>query len=136
MANLQNVETPWKTQLTTLQSQDTVLSSIGTLLSNLSNDMSSLTDFTGVLAQKTGASSNTNVLELTAASTSAVAGTHTVVVNNLAQTASGYLDAITNASDTLAGSISLQVGSGTAENIVIGAAPARLRPTPSTPAAA
>ncbi len=118
------METPWKTQLTTLQSQDTALSSIGTLLSNLSNDMSSLTDFTGVLAQKTGASSNTNVLELTAASTSAVAGTHTVVVNNLAQTASGYLDAITNASDTLAGSISLQIGSGTAENIVIGAAPA------------
>src|ERR1700686_3678104 len=76
VANLQKVETPWKTQLTTLQSQDTALSSIGTLLSNLSNDLTSLTDFSGVLAQKTGASSNTSVLELTAASTSAVAGTH------------------------------------------------------------
>src|SRR5260370_4124579 len=94
VANLQKVETPWKTQLATLQSQDTALSSIGTLLSSLSNDVNSLTDFTGVLAQKTGASSNTSVLELTAASTSAVAGAPTVVVNNLAQTSSRYIDAV------------------------------------------
>jgi flagellar hook-associated protein 2 len=112
MANLQGVETPWKTQLTTLQSQDTVISSLGTLLSNLSTDMSGLTDATGVLAQKTGSSSDTNVLELTAASNAAMAGTHTVTVTNLAQTSSGYLDKITNASDKLSGSISLQVGTG------------------------
>jgi flagellar hook-associated protein 2 len=31
VANLQNVETPWKTQLTSLESQDTVISSLGTL---------------------------------------------------------------------------------------------------------
>ena len=78
VANLQNVETPWKTQLTSLQSQDTVISNLGSLMSNLSNDMSSLTDFDGILAQKTGSSSNTNVLELTSASSSATAGTHTV----------------------------------------------------------
>jgi len=46
---------------------------LGTLFSNLSNDMSSLTDMQGILSQKTGSSSNTNVLELTAASTSASA---------------------------------------------------------------
>jgi flagellar hook-associated protein 2 len=113
VANLQKVESPWKMQLATLQSQDTALSSIGTLLSSLSNDVNSLTDFTGVLAQKTGASSNTSVLELTAASTSAVAGTHTVVVNNLAQTSSGYLDAVANASDTLSGSLSVMVNGKT-----------------------
>src|SRR5579863_5132326 len=110
VANLQKVETPWKNQLSTLQSQDTALSSVGTLLSSLYNDLTSLTDFTGVLAQKTGASSNTNVLELTAASTSAVAGTHTVVVNNLAQTSSGYLAEIANSADTLSGAVTLQVG--------------------------
>ena len=49
VANLQNVETPWKTQLTTLESQDTAISSLGTLFSNLSNDMSSLTDMQGIL---------------------------------------------------------------------------------------
>ena len=72
VSNLQNVETPWKTQLTTLQSQDTAISSLGTLFSNLSNDMSSLTDFTGVMAQKEGSSSDTNVLTLTAADSTAV----------------------------------------------------------------
>jgi flagellar hook-associated protein 2 len=118
VGNLQNVETPWKTQLTTLESQDTAISSLGTLYSNLSNDMSSLTDFQGILAEKTGSSSDTSVLELTSASSSAVAGTHTVTVTNLAQTSSGYLTEISNASDTLSGSITLKVGtSGIAQTI-------------------
>lgn len=119
VGNLRNVETPWQNQLTSLQSQDTALSSLGTLFSTLSNDISQLTDFQGVLAEKTGSSSNKNVLELTAASSSATAGTHTVVVNNLAQTASGSLKPITNASDTLSGSITIQVGSGTAKTITL-----------------
>ncbi len=119
VANLQNVETPWKTQLSTLESQDAVISNLGTLFSNLSNDLSQLTDFQGILAQKTGSSSNTNVLELTSASSSATAGAHTVVVNSLAQTSSGYLTAIANASDTLSGSITLQVGSGAAQTITL-----------------
>ncbi len=114
--------------MTSLEGQDTAISNLGTLLSNVSNDISSLTDFQGILAQKEGSSSDTNVLELTAATSSATAGTHTVVVQNLAQTSSGYLDAITNSSDALSGSVSIQVGNGTTENIVIGAAP-------STPAA-
>ena len=122
VGNLQNVETPWKNQLTSLESQDTAISSLGTLFSNLSNDMSSLTDPQGILAQKEGSSSDTSVLELTAASSSATAGTHTVVVTNLAQTSSGYLDSITNASDTLSGSMTIQLGTGTTENVVIGAA--------------
>ncbi|MGA7343169.1 MAG: flagellar filament capping protein FliD [Terracidiphilus sp.] len=117
VANLQNVETPWKTQLTSLEGQDAAISSLGTLFSNLSNDMSSLTDFQGILAQKTGSSSNTNVLELTAASSSATAGTHTVTVNSLAQTSSGYLAEVANASDTLSGSITLQVGTGKAQTV-------------------
>jgi flagellar hook-associated protein 2 len=123
VTNLQNVETPWKTQLTALESQDTAISSLGTLLSNVSNDISSLTDFQGVLAEKEGSSSDPSVLELTAATSAAAAGTHTVVVNNLAQTASGYLDEVVNSADALSGSIAIQAGSGTAENVVMGAAP-------------
>jgi flagellar hook-associated protein 2 len=120
ISNLQNVETPWKNQLSALESQDTVLSNLGTLFSNLSNDINSLTDFQGVLATKTGSSSDENVLELTAASPSATAGTHTVVVQSLAQTSSGYLAPIANGSDTLAGSITLQVGtSGTPQTITL-----------------
>jgi flagellar hook-associated protein 2 len=120
VSNLQKVETPWKTQLTALQNQDTAISSLGTLLSNLSNDLSQLTDFQGVLAQKTGSSSDTNVLELTAASSSATAGTHTVVVNSLAQTSSGYLAPVASASTALSGSITIQVGSGKAQTITLG----------------
>jgi len=120
VANLQNVEAPWKSQLSSLQTQDTAISGLGSLLSALSNDVQSFTDFQGVLAQKEGSSSNPDVLALTSASSSAVAGTHTIVVNSLASTSSGYLDAITNASDTLSGSISIQVGSGTAHSISVG----------------
>jgi flagellar hook-associated protein 2 len=123
VSNLDKVETPWQNQLTALESQDSAISNLGTLFSNLSSDVSSLTDFQGILAQKEGSSSDTNVLELTAATSSAAAGTHTITVSNLAQTSSGYLDKIANASDTLSGSISIQVGDGTTENVVIGAAP-------------
>jgi flagellar hook-associated protein 2 len=123
VANLQNVETPWKNQLTTLQSQDTVISNLGSLFSTLSTDINSLTNFQGALAQKEGSSSDTNVLELTSATSAATAGTHTVVVKNLAQTSSGYLDEVTDASDALAGSLSIHIANGTTESVVIGAAP-------------
>lgn len=119
VANLQNIESPWKSQLNTLQTQDTVISSLGSLLSNLSTDVSQFTDFEGVLAQKEGSSSNPDVLALTSASSAAVAGTHSIVVNSLAATSSGDLDAITNASDTIAGSLTIQVGSGTAQTITV-----------------
>jgi flagellar hook-associated protein 2 len=120
VANLEKVETPWKNQLSTLESQDTVISNLGTLFSNLSKDVSSLTDFEGIMAQKTGSSSDTNVLELTAATSSATAGTHTVAVKSLATTASGYLTAITDASDKLSGSLTIQVGSGKVQTVKVG----------------
>jgi flagellar hook-associated protein 2 len=120
VGNLQKVETPWKTQLTSLESQDTAISSLGTLFSNLSNNMSSLTDFQGILAQKTGSSSDTNVLELTSATASATAGTHTVVVNTLAATSSGYTAEVTSSSASLSGQITLQMGNGKAQTFVIG----------------
>ena len=107
VANLDNVETPWKNQLSSLESQDTVLSNLGTLFSNLSNDISALTDFQGVLSLMEGSSSNNDVLELTSASSTAAAGTYTVAVNSLATTASGYLDSIASASDKLSGAIEI-----------------------------
>lgn len=118
IANMQGVETPWKTQLTSLQAQDTALTSIGTDLSSLSTALDSLTQFEGVLSGKQGSSSDTSVLQLTGASTSAVAGSHTIVVNSLAQTSSYYTGSM-SASDTLSGSFSIQVGSGSAQTIQI-----------------
>jgi flagellar hook-associated protein 2 len=119
VSNLQQVETPWKTQLSTLQSQDTQLSNLGTLLSSLSTDVGNLTDFAGVLAQKTGSSSNTNVLQLTAATSAAAAGTHSVIVNSLASTSSGYLTQVADAGDTLTGSVWLGVGNGSLHQISV-----------------
>jgi flagellar hook-associated protein 2 len=119
VSNLENVETPWKTQLTSLQSQDTVISSLGTLFSKLSNDLSSLTDLTGIMAQKTGGSSDTNVLELTAADATAAAGTYTVQVANLAQTSSGYFASVPSDSTALSGSITLQAGTGASQTFTL-----------------
>jgi flagellar hook-associated protein 2 len=118
VSNLQNVEKPWKTELTSLENQDTVISNLGTLYSTLSNDLSSLTDADGVLADKSGSSSDNSVLELSSATSSAVAGTHTVTVTNLAQTSSGYLSEISSDSDTLSGSITLKVGSSGTEQTI------------------
>lgn len=121
VGNLKNVETPWNTQLTALEGQDSVISSMGTLFSNLTNDMSSLTDAEGILSEKEGSSSDENVLTLTAANSAAVAGTHTVEVNSLAATSSGYLAEVTNASAGLSGQFTLQMGSGKAQTFVMGA---------------
>ena len=120
VGNLQNVATPWKSQLTKLEAQDTAISSLGTLFSNLSNDMSALTDFQGIMAQKEGSSSDQNVLTLTAANATAVAGTHTIEVTSLAQTSSGYLAPVSSATTPLTGAITLHVGAnGTPQTITL-----------------
>ena len=112
------IETPWKSQLTALQAQDTVFTSLGSDLATLTTSLQALTDFTGVMAQKQGSSSNPDVLSLTSANSTATAGSHTVVVNSLAQTSSEYSDAVSG-SDTLAGSLTIQVGSGASQTITV-----------------
>lgn len=119
VTNLQAVETPWKTRLTALQSKDTALSSLGTQISTLSTDLQSLTDFSGTMAYKTGSSSDTSVLTLSSASASAVAGTHTIVVKNLAQTSSAASDAV-GSSDVLTGGITFKIGSGDWKTVNVG----------------
>lgn len=119
VTNLQAVETPWKTQLTLLTSKDTTLTSLGTQLATLSTDLQNLTDFSGTMAEKTGSSSDTNVLALSSASSAAVAGTHTISIQNLAQTSSAASDAV-GASDTLTGGITLKVGTGDWQTVNVG----------------
>src|ERR1700761_3586701 len=60
ISSLQAVETPWTTQLTSLQSQDTALTSMGTDLNTLATSLQSLTDFSGVLSEMNGSSSDTS----------------------------------------------------------------------------
>jgi flagellar hook-associated protein 2 len=107
-ASEQAIETPWKNQLTALQAQDTVFTSLGTDLSTLTTSLQALTDFEGAFAEKQGSSSNTDLLSLTSADSTAAAGSHTVVINSLAQTSSEVSSAISDPSDTLSGSVTVQ----------------------------
>jgi flagellar hook-associated protein 2 len=113
-ASEQAIEAPWQAQLTALQAQDTVFTSLGTDLSTLTTSLQTLTDFDGVFSEKEGSSSDPDLLNLTSASTTAVAGSHTIVVGNLAQTSSDVSTAISDASDTLSGSLTIQ---GTTFNV-------------------
>jgi flagellar hook-associated protein 2 len=121
VANLQAVETPWQTQLSSLQSQDTALTGIGTDLSTLSSALESLTDPDGVLSEKEGSSSDTSVVQLMSATSSANAGSHTITVSKLAQTSS-YASSEIGANDKLSGSLMLngqliQIVSGTNDTL-------------------
>jgi flagellar hook-associated protein 2 len=119
LANYQQVETPWKNELSALQSQDAVLSTFGTQASTLATDIQNLTDAMGVFAGKSGSSSDTSVIQLTSASSLATAGTHTVTVENLAQTSSAASAAV-GANDLLSGSVTIQVGSGQQYTVNVG----------------
>jgi flagellar hook-associated protein 2 len=111
VAKLKSIETPWNNQLTSLKDQDTAFTSIGTDLSALSSSLQALTDFQGVMASKLGSSSDPNILSLSSAGPTAVAGSHTVVVSQLAQTSSQYTGAMP-VSDLLSGALTITVGSG------------------------
>lgn len=109
-ANMKAVETPWNSQLTKLKNEDTAYTTLGTDLSNLTTSLQALTDFQGVLASMEGSSSNTSVLQLTSASNTAIAGSHTVVVSSLAQTNSYYSNDFANPSDLITGGLTLTIG--------------------------
>jgi flagellar hook-associated protein 2 len=118
LANLQAVETPWQTQLSSLDAQDSALTSIGSDLSTLTSALQNLTDFQGVLSGKLGSSSDSTVLQISSAATSSVSGTHTVVVNKLAESSSFASDSLAG-TDTLSGTFTLAVGSGSTQTITI-----------------
>ena len=107
-ASEQAIETPWNNQLTALKAQDTVFTSLGSDLSALSTSLQALTTFDGVFSQKQGSSSDPNLLSLTSAAATAQAGSHTIVVNSLAQTSSEISSAISNSNDTLSGTLTIQ----------------------------
>ena len=103
------IENPWNSQLTALQAQDTVFTSLGTDLSTLTSSIQALTDFEGVFSEKEGSSSDSNTVALTSAATTATAGSHTILVGQLATTSSSVSGTIANANDTLSGSVVISV---------------------------
>lgn len=75
--------TVWQGQLGTLQTQASDLTSMNNDLNSLATAVQALSDPVGVLSAQAAVSSDTGVLTATAGST-ATAGTHEIVVNNLA----------------------------------------------------
>lgn len=113
-------EQQWLAQQTTLQSQATGIDQIQTDVSALATILTTLGDPLGALSSMTTTSSDTNVLNATTTA-GAVAGSHVVIVNNIASSASSYSNSVATSSTPLpAGGFTLQVGSGPLTRIQIG----------------
>ncbi|MFY9643828.1 MAG: flagellar filament capping protein FliD [Terriglobales bacterium] len=120
MAALSAPETQWEADQTTLQTQTTDLNQVESDVSSLETSLTALSDPVGALAAMTATSSDPSVVDATAA-TGAATGTHVVVVNNIASTASSYSSDVASGTTALtAGTLTLTVGSGTPTVIQIG----------------
>jgi flagellar hook-associated protein 2 len=113
-------ETQWQTQATTLQGQESDLNTVNSQVSSVENDLSSLNSLTGAFSSISAESSDTDVMTASAAA-GATIGTNEIEVSNLATTSSWYSTSpvASSSAGLSAGSISLQVGSGTATPINI-----------------
>ncbi|MFZ1132681.1 MAG: flagellar filament capping protein FliD [Terriglobales bacterium] len=117
---LSTPELQWESQQQTLQTQTSAINQIQTDVGALETSLTALTDPAGALASMTTTSSDANVVTASAAP-GTTAGSHVIVVNNIATTASWYSDSVASSSAPLAsGSFTLTVGSGTATQIPIG----------------
>ena len=117
----------WQAQQTTFATQDGLLEGLNNNLTTLQTAVAALADPTGALTAQAATSSQTSVLTANALST-AIAGTHQIVVNSLATTGTLYTDPVAAGADAsfltsgqTSGNIQLQVGgaSGTTHNIAI-----------------
>jgi flagellar hook-associated protein 2 len=110
----------WQADQTTLTSQTTALTAIQTASQSLQTDMESLNSLVGPLSQRTVTSSVTSEVTATAAS-GTVAGSHTIVVKNIASTGAWYSSLASSSTATLpTSSITITPASGTAVTIKTG----------------
>jgi flagellar hook-associated protein 2 len=106
-------------QQTTVQTQTAALQSISSDVSALTTAVQALTTSNGAINALTATSSNTNVLSASADST-ALAGTHSIVVSSLATTSSYYTDPVASATTTLAnGTFQIAVGSNAPATVTV-----------------
>jgi flagellar hook-associated protein 2 len=107
-----------QSQQSQITSETAVLNRLSLNLSALEDKVNSLKDITGSLSGMIATSSQESVFTASAQS-SALAGSHVIVVSQLATTSSAYSNALANSSTTFAtGTLSLQVGS-TAVDITV-----------------
>jgi flagellar hook-associated protein 2 len=103
-------ETVWQNEQTTISSQVSALTTMNTQLSTINTDVDNLKDILGPLSQMSTASSDDAVVSASADNT-AVAGTHTVVVSNLATTSSSYSGYIPSGTSLAGAEIDIKYGS-------------------------
>ncbi|HXY78124.1 MAG TPA: flagellar filament capping protein FliD [Candidatus Acidoferrales bacterium] len=119
--------TQWQNEQATLQTQAGDLTSINSDLSNLATAVQALSDPLGALTAMTATSSDSSIVTATA-DTSATAGTHQIVVNNLATAGLVYTNDFSGGpsssflpANSTGGEIDLQIGGsgGTTQQIMI-----------------
>ncbi|HTP69357.1 MAG TPA: flagellar filament capping protein FliD [Dongiaceae bacterium] len=115
-------------RITSLQNSQSALYTQSGALSQLTSEIGAvqgaaqaLSDPLGTLTGMTASVSDSSVLSASATS-SASAATHTITVNSLATTSSAYSDAVPASDTAISGSLSIQVGSGTAVTVPVDAA--------------
>ena len=118
VTQLQATETPYKNQLTALQSQDTVISNLGSLLSTLSSDISAPHRSRRRALRQTRLQLRYEYARTALRHTTATAGSHTVTVQQLAQTSTEASSAVA-ANDTLSGSFTFHIGSGSSQTVSV-----------------
>jgi len=106
----------WQMEQVTLQGQAGLLGLINNDLNNLASAVTALSDPLGALTEQAATSSNTAVLTASADST-APAGNHTIVVNNLASAGLVYTDSVAGGADVsilptgeMSGDLKMQIG--------------------------
>ncbi len=103
-------ETVWQNEQSTISSQVSALTTMNTQLSTVATDVDNLKDILGAFSQMSTGSSDDALVSASADNT-AVAGTHTVVVSNLATTSSSYSDYIPSGSSLAGAEIDIKYGS-------------------------
>ncbi len=102
-------EAQLQSEQTGINSQLSALTALNTQLSTVSTDVNNLKDILGALSQKTTGSSDSNIVSASADNT-AIAGTHSVVVSQLATTSSSYSGYIPGDSSLAGAEIDIKYG--------------------------
>jgi flagellar hook-associated protein 2 len=121
ITNLRGPEQVWQTQQQILAGQSSALTQLNTEVTALSNSVDTLNDPAGALSARAVSSSQSAIVTATASNSTPV-GSHTIVVNNLASSASYYSGAVAKSTTPLAaGALTIQVGNQAANTITIDA---------------
>lgn len=109
------LERQWQSQQQSIAQQAAALNQLSSQASSLVDSLDALQDPLGALMASNITSTQPGVVSATAAAGTA-AGSHVVVVQNLATTAAWYSDAVANAGTSFApGSFDLTIGSGSSQ---------------------